>query len=82
MATLLYFGRLGDLTGTSRESLELPATVETAADLRHWLDLRFNASGALLEPTVRIAVNNEIVFDANAVSDSDEIALMPPVGGG
>lgn len=82
MAKLLYFGRLGDLAGTLEETLDLPSDIETAGDLRTWLDLRFDADGALLEPTVRIAVNNEISFDTTAVSDRDEIAFMPPVGGG
>ncbi len=82
MAKLLYFGRLGDVTGRSEEQLDLPSDIATAGDLRNWLDLRFEASGALLEPTVRIAINNEISFDASAISNGDEIALMPPVGGG
>ena len=82
MAKLLYFGRLGDVTGRSEEQLDLPSDIATAGDLRNWLDLRFEASGALLEPTVRIAINNEISFDTSAISNGDEIALMPPVGGG
>ncbi len=82
MAKLLYFGRLSDVTGRSEEQLDLPSGIATAGDLRNWLDLRFEASGALLEPTVRIAINNEISFDTSAISNGDEIALMPPVGGG
>lgn len=82
MAKLLYFGRLGDVAGRSEEHLDLPSDIATAGDLRNWLDLRFEASGALLEPTVRIAINNEISFDTAAINNADEIALMPPVGGG
>lgn len=82
MAKLIYFGRLSDVSGKSEEMLDLPASIETASDLRAWLDLRFEADGALLEPTVRIAINSEITFDGAVVSDADEIALMPPVGGG
>lgn len=82
MAKLLYFGRLSDITGTSEETLSLPLEVETAGDLRQWLDLRFESAGALLEPTVRIAVNSEIIFDSTGLSEGDEIAFMPPVGGG
>ena len=54
----------------------------TAGELRQFLDLRFEANGALLEPTVRIAVNNELCFDTMAIVETDEIAFMPPVGGG
>ncbi len=82
MATLLYFGRLSDVTGKPSEELQLPDEVSTAGELRLWLDQRFEANGTLLEPTVRIAVNSEISFDADPIRDCDEIAFMPPVGGG
>lgn len=82
MAKLLYFGRLSDVTGAAQEDLQLPEDISTAGELRNWLDLRFEAGGALLEPTVRIAVNSELCFDSTELSDADEIAFMPPVGGG
>ena len=82
MPKLLYFGRIGDLTGMTEEEHALPGDVTTAGQLRSWLDLRFEAQGGLLEPTVRIAINNELSFDSDPVSDGDEIAFMPPVGGG
>ncbi|MEL6414964.1 MAG: MoaD/ThiS family protein [Pseudomonadota bacterium] len=82
MVKVIYFGRLSDVTGTSEEMLDLPDGVETAGALRNWLDLRFEAGGALLEPTVRIAINSEISFDATPIGNAREIAFMPPVGGG
>ena len=82
MAKIIYFGRLSDVTGKTEEALDLPDNIETAGALRSWLDLRFEAGGALLEPTVRIAINNEIVFDDEALDQAEEIAFMPPVGGG
>ena len=82
MQKILYFGRLSDVTGTTEEMIDIPTEIETAGALREWLDLRFNASGALLDPTVRIAINNEITFDTALVGAAKEIAFMPPVGGG
>ena len=82
MATLLYFGRLSDVTGKASEDLQLPNGVGTAGELRIWLDQRFEAEGSLLEPTVRVAVNSEISFDTDPIRNEDEIAFMPPVGGG
>ena len=82
MATLLYFGRLSDVTGKTSEDLQLPDEVGTAGELRIWLDQRFEADGSLLEPTVRVAVNSEISFDSDPIRNEDEIAFMPPVGGG
>lgn len=82
MTTILYFGRLSDLTGTSEEVLALPSDIESAGHLRTWLDNRFKTDGALLDPTIRIAVNSEIILDTASLLGADEIALMPPVGGG
>ncbi|MEO0449901.1 MAG: molybdopterin converting factor subunit 1 [Pseudomonadota bacterium] len=82
MTKILYFGRLSDVTGTAEERLDLPDHVETAGALRSWLDLRFEAKGALLEPSVRIAVDSEIIFDDEPLTQANEIAFMPPVGGG
>ena len=82
MVKVIYFGRLSDVTGTGEEMLDIPDGVSTVAALRNWLDLRFEAEGALLEPTVRIAINNEIGFDETPIGNAGEIAFMPPVGGG
>lgn len=82
MAQLLYFGRLMDVTGTAEETITLPATVRDTSALRRWLDADRALGGALMEKTVRLAVNAEIVMDPHPVSDGDEIAFMPPVGGG
>lgn len=82
MTTILYFGRLSDLTGKTEEVLTIPPDVESAGQLRTWLDNRFETKGALLDPTIRIAINSEIILDTESLIGADEIALMPPVGGG
>lgn len=82
MARLLYFGRLMDLLGASSETLVLPHDITDIGDLRLWLDNDRQLEGALLSRTVRTAVNNEIVSNQWAISDTDEIAFLPPVGGG
>ncbi|MEM5516200.1 MoaD/ThiS family protein [Henriciella sp. AS95] len=82
MAEILYFGRLSDVTGTLSEHVSLPTSVRDTSALRAWLDDRKTLDGALLEPSVRLAINNEIVADPHPVGDADEIAFMPPVGGG
>lgn len=82
MQRILYFGRLSDITGLTEEELVIPSNISTAGALREWLDLRFDASGALLDPTVRIAIDNEITFDTAPLDSASEIAFMPPVGGG
>lgn len=82
MTTILYFGRLSDLTGKTKEVLTIPPDVESAGQLRTWLDNRFETDGALLDPTIRIAINSEIILNTESLIGADEIALMPPVGGG
>lgn len=82
MARLRYFGRLMDLLGASSETLALPADVTDTCALRRWLDTDRQLGGALLERSVRMVVNDEIVNDPWAISDADEIAFLPPVGGG
>lgn len=82
MAKILYFGKLTDIIGTSVETLDLPNTVNGTAQLRQWLDLNNGGTGALLEETVRIAINNELAHEPAPISNTDEIAFMPPVGGG
>ena len=82
MATLLYFGRLSDTTGCSSEQIELPSQITDSITLRNWVDKRFGLQGALLEPTIKLAINNAFAIEPAVVSNTDEIAFMPPVGGG
>lgn len=82
MQKILYFGRLSDVTGCQEERLDIPAKIETAGALRKWLDERFGANGVLLDPTVRIALDNQIVFDDTPLHAASELAFLPPVGGG
>lgn len=82
MATILYFGCLTDITKTSIERRPLPDTVKTTGALRQWLDEAYGARGKLLEKSIRLAINNEFVTEPAEFSGTDEIAFMPPVGGG
>lgn len=82
MADILYFGRLSDVAGTGAETLDIPVDITDTAALRRWLDDAKSANGAFLEASVRLAVNSEIVVDPHPVAPTDEIAFMPPVGGG
>jgi len=82
MVRVLYFGKLSDVSGCPQEELDLPAHVQDTATLREWLNARLDGQGELLEPTVRIALDGEIVVDPHTLEGTQEIALMPPVGGG
>ena len=82
MARLLYFGRLMDTFGTSAETLALPAGIADTSALRSWLDKDRQLGGMLLDMTIRVAINDTIVQEPWPIADSDDIAFLPPVGGG
>lgn len=82
MARLLFFGKLVDAAGARECDVAAPAGASVAS-LKRLLGERDPALGAALAaPGVRAVVNEQIVDDAAAVADSDEIAFIPPVSGG
>ena len=82
MARLLFFGRLQDVTGAREISFDLPTCIATTDDLRAHLHTQFSEKRAFLDSVVRIAINDEFAVEPAQISNSDEIAFMPPVGGG
>ncbi len=82
MAHLLFFGRVSDLTGCDCEQVALPDHITNLERLRDWMDSRFSTGGAFLDPTIRIAIDNEICTETDILSQAQEVAFLPPVGGG
>ncbi|WP_373487352.1 MoaD/ThiS family protein [Blastomonas sp.] len=82
MATLLFFGRLGDLAGGVERALGL-STALSVADVIGIIEQsdRLLAS-ALAEERVRYAINGTIVDGEALIEDEDELAFLPPVSGG
>jgi molybdopterin synthase sulfur carrier subunit len=81
---LLYFAWLRQRVGTAEETVEVPASVATVADLLDWLKLRGPGfAQALADPrVVKVAVNQEYSGPDRRLAPSDEVALFPPVTGG
>lgn len=76
---MLAFARLRELLGPARE-VDLPEE-STATAL--WDELaKTCASLPELAESTRIARNGRIVKSGEILRDGDEIALLPPVGGG
>lgn len=76
---VLAFARLRELLGPVRE-IELP-TGATVSDL--WKALSQQSDGlTAFAASTRVARNGRIVERSDTVHDGDEIALLPPVGGG
>lgn len=78
--TVRLFGSLREAAGAPRLEVELPdgARIE---DLRAALAARLPAA-ARLGPRAAVAVNQELAGPGTALSEGDEVALLPPVSGG
>lgn len=84
MTRLLFFGRLRDIAGFAERTVELPATVDSIADLRALLSAQDPDLGAAITaPGVRVAVDQAFCLsDATPARGAREIAFMSPLSGG
>ena len=78
MAVLRLFASVRVAAGTG--SLTLPG--ETVGVVLAAADERFGDRFATLAGTCRVWLNGESTAAAVAVTDGDEVALLPPVSGG
>lgn len=77
---VLAFARLRELIGAGSQSVDLPQG-SVAADL--WSEMALRHAGLqMLAESTRIARNGHIVTFSEPLEDGDEVALLPPVGGG
>jgi molybdopterin converting factor subunit 1 len=77
---VVAFARVRELLGFSEREFGL-AEVPTVGALRARLEHDVPALLPLRQST-RIARNGQIVDDAASLKEGDEVALLPPVGGG
>jgi molybdopterin converting factor small subunit len=77
---VLAFARLRELFGFGEREVELSAGT-TIEEL--WARLAADVAGVVpLRDSTRFARNGTLVDGATGLHDGDEIALMPPIGGG
>jgi molybdopterin synthase sulfur carrier subunit len=82
--TILYFAWLRERVGVAEETLSLPESVTTVAELVAYLaelDPR-HAAAFQNRGTVRCAVNHEFADPSTVLRVGDEVAFFPPVTGG
>lgn len=84
MIELLYFAWVRERIGKEAERIELPAGVETVAQLLDWLRNRDAAYISAFSETdrLRVAVNQAFARLDTPVRAGDEVAVFPPVTGG
>jgi molybdopterin synthase catalytic subunit len=77
--TILYFAAAREAAGTARESVDVDAA--TVGEVRRALS-SLHPQLARILPRCRLAVNQEMAEDGDAVPPGAEIAIIPPVSGG
>lgn len=76
---ILFFGRLKESARADELATDLPPAVRDTGELRAWLGREMPA---LLDASVRVAVNETIVPGNASIREGDEIAFLPPMSGG
>jgi molybdopterin converting factor small subunit len=82
MANILYFGKLTDLAGCSRDTFDGAATLSQI--IGHLSRQNAPLGTALIDRSTRAAINLNLVEYGQdpLVQSDDELAFMPPVSGG
>lgn len=76
---LRFFGRLRDLGPGDARELDLPPEIASTDALRKWLG---RDHPLLLDPSVRIALDDRLTVTNEPLGDAREVAFLPPVSGG
>ena len=81
---LFYFAWVREKIGKATETVDLPASVRTIADLVQWLIARGpEYAEAFAKPeVVRAAIDRAHVKTSAEIAGAKEIAFFPPVTGG
>ncbi|MBS0241419.1 MAG: molybdopterin converting factor subunit 1 [Proteobacteria bacterium] len=81
---LVYFAWLRERIGMPSESVEVPASVVTIADLANWLAKRGPEYASAFErpDVIRAAIDKSHVKPDARIAGAKEIAFFPPVTGG
>lgn len=75
----LFFGRLRDEVGASEIESSVPARIADSEALRSWVGAEHPA---LLDPKVRIALDDVLASGPAPIKGVSEVAFLPPVSGG
>jgi molybdopterin converting factor small subunit len=84
MTRILFLGRTRDAAGCGEMDCEIPAAIESVADLRAWIASRDPHLGAVIAARdIRVVADQCICINERAsIRGASEIAFMPPLSGG
>ena len=76
---LTFFGRLRDAIGAGEIECSVPTNIAESESLRAWVGAEYPA---LLDATVRIALDDVLTSGPAPIAGVAEAAFLPPVSGG
>ena len=81
---LRFFASLRETLGVGQESIEIPDSIHTIAELRVFLVQRGGAWAEVLADgkAMRCALNHHMVDTSTHLQEGAEVAFFPPVTGG
>jgi len=81
---ILYFAWVREAAGRPGDTLDIPETVKTVADLMSWLSEKDAGLRRAFEnrDQIRAAVDQVFVTENHALAGASEVAFFPPVTGG
>lgn len=83
MARFLYFSWVREKIGCPEEVIELPSEINSVAAMLLFLRGKGDPYAEVLaEPSLRVAVNEVYTQPHDPISNTDRIAIFPPVSGG
>lgn len=79
-----YFASMREAIGKGQETLELPDTIQTIDQLINWLA---NVDGAYHRAfadraAINVALNDTLVEQDATITNTDTLAIFPPMTGG
>ena len=77
---VLLFGIVREIVGEGRLTVPTEAGIANVGDLRQWLTKEYPQFGGL--SSLAVAVDSEYAEDDQTLTETAEIALIPPVSGG
>ena len=76
---LRFFGRLRDAVGAPEFERAVPPHIVDSEAMRRWIGAEYPV---LLDPSVRIAIDDVLATQTVPIDGAAEAAFLPPVSGG